>query len=296
MQTLSLERFRRFGFLVKRHHARARETAIRLIRGLVRLGGLPVMPEEYRAWLSDPTAASVEWVSMDHLVEYVDALIVLGGDGTFLQAVQMAHDRDVPIMGFHLGRIGFLTEFTVEEIDTFMRALADGRLQIQLRSMLTAEIIRDDETLARFTALNDVVITQAMLARIIDLRVHVNTEFLADYRADGLIIATPTGSTAYSLAAGGSIVHPEIPTILLTPICPHTLTQRPILLPDNVIVEVSLLRPDHQAVVTMDGQMGHPMVFQDRVRVRRADTPLAFVANPDRSFFQMLRTKLKWSE
>jgi NAD+ kinase len=288
---------RRFGLLVKYHHPRAPETTARVVQEIRASGGQAYLPEEYRGRLGEAVERVVHWLPLTELAAAIDCMVVIGGDGTFLQAVRSIAGRPIPVLGIHLGRLGFLTEVTVEEVPAVFEAFRQGRLQIQPRALLQATIERaDGSAWGPFMVLNDVVVNKSALARIIDLRVTVDGEFLTNYRADGLIIATPTGSTAYSLSAGGSIVYPTVPVILLTPICPHALTQRPILLPDTVRVEVVLEAEHEDVVVTLDGQQGYPLGFRERVVLQKAPTSLRFVTHPDRSFFETLRMKLKWGE
>ncbi|GBC84495.1 NAD kinase [bacterium HR11] len=295
-ESLDPKAVRRFGLLVKYRHPRAPETTARVVQEVRASGGQAYLPEECRGRLGEAVERDVQWLPLPELAAAVDCMVVIGGDGTFLQAVRSIAGRPVPVLGIHLGRLGFLTEVTVEEVPAVFEAFRQGRLQVQPRTLLQATIERTDGPLGPFTVLNDVVVNKSALARIIDLRVTVDGEFLTNYRADGLIIATPTGSTAYSLSAGGSIVYPTVPVILLTPICPHALTQRPILLPDTARVEVVLEVENEDVVVTLDGQQGYPLGFRERVVVRKAPEPLRFVTHPERSFFETLRMKLKWGE
>jgi len=295
-ESLDPKTVRRFGLIVKYHHPRAPETTARVVGEIRASGGQAYLPETYRGRWSEALEREVQWLPLAELAATVDCMVVIGGDGTFLQAVRSIAGRPVPVLGIHLGRLGFLTEVTVEEVPAVFEAFRQGRLRVQPRTLLQATVERTDGRLGPFTVLNDVVVNKSALARIIDLRVTVDGEFLTNYRADGLIIATPTGSTAYSLSAGGSIVYPTVPVILLTPICPHALTQRPILLPDTARVEVVLEVEHEDVVVTLDGQQGYPLGFRDRVVVQKAPEPLRFVTHPERSFFETLRMKLKWGE
>ncbi len=293
---LDPERVRRFGLLVKYRHPRASETTARVLREIRVSGGQAYLSEEYRGRLGEVVDREAQWLPPSEWAAAVDCMVVIGGDGTFLQAVRAIAGRPIPVLGIHLGRLGFLTEVTVEEVPTVFEAFRRGRLQVQPRMLLQATVEGAAGRLGPFTVLNDVVVNKAALARIIDLRVTVDGEFLTNYRVDGLIVATPTGSTAYSLSAGGSIVYPTVPVVLLTPICPHALTQRPILLPDTARVEVVLEAEHEDVVVTLDGQQGCPLGFGDRVIVQKAPEPLRFVTHPERSFFETLRMKLKWGE
>lgn len=233
------------------------------------------------------------WKRVD-VVERSDLIIVLGGDGTLLSVARIVYGRDVPLLGVNLGSLGFMTEFTLDELFPMLQRIVDGEYQIEERSMLEATIIRHDREIATYRTLNDVVINKGTLARIIELETYVDGEFLTTYRADGLIISTPTGSTAYSLAASGPILYPTIQAMVLTPICPFTLSQRSIVLMDSVLVEVILLTEKEDVFVTLDGQEGFALRVKDKIRVRKAPCGVKLIKNPYRSFFEVLRTKLKW--
>ncbi|BAT72142.1 NAD+ kinase [Thermosulfidibacter takaii ABI70S6] len=228
-------------------------------------------------------------------IPYVsDILVVIGGDGTFLSVARLAYGNDVPILGVNLGRLGFLTEVTLDELYPMMESILAGKYVMDERSMLEAFIYRHGERIAEYRVLNDVVINKGTLARIIELEAKVDDKFLTLYRADGLIISTPTGSTAYSLAAGGPILYPSIPAFILTPICPFTLSQRPIVIPDSAEIEITLNTENEDVFVTLDGQVGFALKVKDIVKVRKAHKSIKIIKNPNRDFFEVLRTKLKW--
>lgn len=231
-----------------------------------------------------------------HLPPLVDLIIVLGGDGTLLSVSRLVYDYDVPILGVNLGGLGFLTEITLDQLySTLENVLADN-YEINERQMLTAHIHRKGERVAEYSVVNDVVINKGMLARIIDLETSIDTKYVTTYRADGLIIATPTGSTAYSLAAGGPIIYPTMRAMILTPICPFTITNRPIVIPDNVKVEVRLATENEDVMATMDGQLGFSLEHGDIVEIRTSSKRIKLIQPMGKDYFQLLRTKLKWGE
>jgi len=237
--------------------------------------------------------------SRDRLPGEVDLIVVLGGDGTLLgMADRIAHaELDVPILGVNFGSLGFLTEATLADITPALEAALSERAPLDERLMLRGRIVRGGDTRVNRVALNDIVITRGALSRIIALSVSVNDEFVTRVRADGLIIASPTGSTAYNLAAGGPIVHPAVDALVLTPIAPHMLTNRPVAIPGGAEVRVEPV-PNGQSdiVVTFDGQFGVALEKEDAVLVSRAEKPLRLVRGGSRTYFEVLREKLKWGE
>jgi NAD+ kinase len=238
--------------------------------------------------------------SRDELPRQCDLVVVLGGDGTFIGMADRIADAgtDVPILGVNFGSLGFLTEITLNELYGSLESVLDGRAQIDERLMLRSRIRRGDETLVERLALNDIVINRGALSRIIDLVVAVGGQPVMRVRADGLIIASPTGSTAYNLAAGGPIVHPAVDALLLTPIAPHMLTNRPIVIPASAELRVEPAQgaSNDELYVTIDGQFGHPLQAGEVVFVHRAERPLRLVRAATRTYFDVLREKLKWSE
>ena len=236
----------------------------------------------------------------DQLPKACDVIVVMGGDGTLIgMAGRIAHAGvDVPIVGVNFGSLGFLTEITLPELYPTLEAVLAGKASMEERMMLHAQTIRRGQVAAERFVLNDVVITRAALSRIVELSVSVDGQRVMKVRADGLIVATPTGSTAYNLAAGGPIAHPAVDGILLTPIAPHMLTNRPLMIPGGSTIEVTP-KPDgsHEEVfVTFDGQSGHPAEGGDIVKVRRTPRPLRLIRASTRSYFDVLRQKLKWGE
>jgi NAD+ kinase len=230
------------------------------------------------------------------IVERADLLLVLGGDGTILAASREAAPDGVPILPINLGGLGFLTSFTQEELYPALEGALAGRAAISERVMLMVERIHNGETRTKQRVLNDAVVHKGTLARMIELELHIDGRFVCRYRADGLIVATPTGSTAYSMSAGGPIVHPAVESIQITPICPHTLSDRPVVVHDSAKIELRLAEGSDSVFLTMDGQIGVPMQDGDRVRITRAPEPLKLIHPPNKLYFEILRNKLGWGE
>jgi NAD+ kinase len=260
--------------------------------------GLAVIFDEQSAALA---GGGHDHLHADKLVAAVDLIVLLGGDGTLLltaDRVAMAN-ANTPILGVNFGSLGFLTEVRLAELYDLLELVLAGKALIDERAMLRVEIIAADGSIAEdVCVLNDVVITRGALSRMSDLSVSVNDQFVARFKADGLIVATATGSTAYNLSAGGPIVHPGVDALVITPIAPHTLTNRPVVIPlRSTIVIHPLQNSDHQEVfVTLDGQIGHPLPGDHRVRVSRATQALRLVRPTARSYYEVLREKLRWAE
>jgi NAD+ kinase len=225
-----------------------------------------------------------------------DLLIVLGGDGTLLSAARLAADHKVPILAVNLGGLGFLTTVSQDEIYSILEEIFAEKHRISERVMLEAEVVRGGTVIRRQIALNDAVLNKAALARIMDLELRVDGEYVVTYKADGLILCTPTGSTAYSLAADGPIVYPTVEAFVVTPICPHTLTNRPLVIPDSAVIEVDFKAEDDAVFLTLDGQVGIELMRGDHVRVRKAAQKLLLVRPAKKTYYQILRSKLKWGE
>ncbi|MFQ5789119.1 MAG: NAD(+)/NADH kinase [Acidobacteriota bacterium] len=225
-----------------------------------------------------------------------DLLIVLGGDGTLLSAARAMGARQIPILGINLGSLGFLTDIALPELHPALDSILAGEFTIDSRMMLNAELVRKGKVLARQTVLNDVVITKGAIARMIEVGVEINQQFVAMVRADGIIVSTPTGSTAYNLAAGGPILFPGIGSMILTPICPHTLTYRPVVVSARSRIALNLRSDSGEVYLTFDGQVSAPMLQGDLVRVRKSRSSLKLVSLPGRNYFQVLRHKLRWAE
>ncbi len=233
-------------------------------------------------------------VKRDQIPPNVDLLIVLGGDGTLLATVRLVEKHPVPILGVNLGHLGFLTETTVKEVYQLLEDVLADRHRLDRRVMLEAEVERNGRRVAVHQALNDVVLHKAAIARIVDLDVSIDGVFVSHIRADGLIVASPTGSTAYSLAAGGPIVLPSVDAMVVTPIAPHMLTNRPLIIPGDSTVEVSLRHRDETVHVTVDGQVSEEVQEGDRLRVRRSARVVELIVSPRRNYFDVLRRKLRW--
>jgi NAD+ kinase len=230
------------------------------------------------------------------LPEKCDFLIVLGGDGTLLSAARVVGTSGKPILGVNLGALGFLTAITLDELFPVLEKIFSYDFDYDERMMLVAHVHRMGERVANYTVLNDVVINKGALAKIIDIETTVGEMYLSTFKADGLIISTPTGSTGYSLSAQGPIVYPMLRSILITPICPHTLTNRPLVIPDDVVVRAELRSRETDVFLTLDGQVGFGLREGDVIEVKKADAPLRFFRSPSKDYFTVLRTKLKWGE
>ena len=230
------------------------------------------------------------------VVEQAELLLVLGGDGTMLAAAREAAPRGVPILPINMGSLGFLTSFTAEELYPALEDTLAGRAATEERVLLLVERTHNGKILTQQRVLNDTVVHKGTLARMIELELHIDGGFVCRYRADGLIVATPTGSTAYSMSAGGPIVHPKVESILITPICPHTLSDRPVVVPDTSLIELRLSETADSMFLTLDGQTGVPMQVGDRVRITRAAERLKLIHPANKTYFEILRSKLKWGE
>lgn len=251
--------------------------------------------------LFDSTASSCfsppeKETGAEEMSSKTDLLIVLGGDGTLLGAARQFSESEVPILAVNLGGLGFMTSVTVEEAFPLLEDVLAGRHRLSPRMMLKAELLRGGEIIERGQALNDAVVTKAALSRIVELDVSVNGSFLARYRADGLIVSTPTGSTAYSLAAGGPILYPVLQAFVLTPICPHMLTNRPLVLPDSVRLELDFNALDEQAYLTLDGQTGQELLRGDRIMISKSPYRVMLVRPQEQTYYKVLRSKLRWGQ
>ncbi len=248
----------------------------------------------------DPVAAEYcqrgDAISREEAPDGAQLVIVLGGDGTLLSAARAVRGREIPILPVNLGGLGFLTAITVDELTTELEHVLAGQVRIGRRQMLRCEIVRGERTINSYDALNDAVITKGSLARMIDLDARVDGRFVCRYKADGLIVTTPTGSTAYSLSAGGPIIYPSVECLALTPICPHMLTNRPVIVPQSSLIDLLNFAADDDAWVTIDGQVGEPLKKGDHVLCRRSDFAVHLIRPPRLLFFDVLREKLKWGE
>jgi NAD+ kinase len=232
----------------------------------------------------------------DQIPEGTQLIIVLGGDGTLLAAARAVGGREIPILPVNLGGLGFLTAITLNHLYPELERALSGDQRVVPRRMLHGEVVRDGVTVASYEALNDIVIGKTQIARMIDLETYVDGQYVSTFKADGLIVATPTGSTAYSLSAGGPILFPAVAAICITPVCPHMLTNRPVLVPDSSVIEIVCKVSGQEAYLTIDGQVGEPLAENDRVVCRSSAHKVLLIRPPKMFFFDVLRQKLKWGE
>lgn len=252
------------------------------------------------AFIDEETRACVDLAAQvlprAELTERIELLIVLGGDGTLLSAARALDNHKIPILAVNLGGLGFLTSVTLDEMYPVLEQLIAGKHATSERMMLDAEIIRKGQVSERQRALNDAVATKAALARMLEFDVFVDRNHVGRYRADGIIVATPTGSTAYSLAAGGPILDPELDAFIITPICPHMLTNRPLVIPHTATIELEFMPATEPVYITLDGQVGFQLEPKDRVVVTKSASRVTLVRPPHKTYFEVLRNKLRWSE
>ncbi len=225
----------------------------------------------------------------------LSCIFALGGDGTFLSAVHWIGDQDIPVLGVKFGEVGFLAETTEDMLFSAAEAILNNEFVTFPRMRLRVEVIREGKEVACETVLNDIVINKGALARLAKIKTYIDDRYLTTYRADGLIVSTPTGSTAYSLAAGGPIIHPTVPGIIMTPICPFTLTNRPLIVPESVCIKIMLTEKSSDIMLTFDGQAGLEINEKDTITVRKGPHPVNMIIMPDRDYFDVLKEKLRWS-
>jgi NAD+ kinase len=285
---------RTVGIISKPNSAAAANIVPELIEWL-RGRGMAVRIDEQTAFYAGPGGRS-SGLPRPEVPEGCDLVMVLGGDGTLLSAARAIGRRETPLFPVNLGSLGFLTAITIDELYPELERAFRGEHRIAKRRLLATEVVRDGQVVAAYEALNDAVLTKASIARIVDLDAHVDEQFVCAYKADGLIISTPTGSTAYSLSAGGPIIFPSVPAICITPICPHMLTNRPVLVPETSVIRVISRSPDESVFLTIDGQVGNPIREGDTLVCRSSDYTLRLVRPPHMMFFDVLRQKLKWGE
>lgn len=280
----------RLGIITKPNEPRAHELALRIAEWAA-LHEINLFVHDR---VSDLPAGTFS-ASAREVAELCDVLVVLGGDGTMLSTARLVAGRGTPVLGVNLGTLGYLTEFAIEDAIPALELVVRGEYEIDRRMMIEWQVVRDAEAVGRGSALNDVVVNKSALARIIDIDCSVGQHYVTTYRADGLIVATPTGSTAYNLSAGGPIIAPGTEAMTICPICPHTLTNRPLVLPYYCEVGLQLNTREQEVMLTADGQTGMPLSPGDRVYIRRSDKTFNTVVAKDRDYFEILRTKLKWS-
>ena len=235
-------------------------------------------------------------IQKTQLASEAGVLLVLGGDGTMLNAARLAGERSIPILGVNMGGLGFLTEVQLDNLYPSLDRVFANDFVLDERLMLKAHVHRHGETVARGVVLNDVVISKGTLARMIELKIAIQGQFVTNLRGDGLIVSTPTGSTAYSLSAGGPIINPAVQSLMLTPICPHTLTHRPLIVPGNAEIEVTLTSKDDGAMATLDGQVGIAMTQGDTAVIQASEYRTRLIRFPESHYYEVLREKLKWGD
>ena len=253
--------------------------------------------KNYLIFLDTSTAAIIGETSTHDkrsVSEQADLLVALGGDGTLLGVARAAHPYNVPILAVNLGSLGFLAAISIEELYPTLENILAGKFEIENRMLLNACVWRNGDKVENHNVLNDIVINKSVVARVINLQVFVNDQYMTSYRADGLIIATPTGSTAYSLSAGGPIIHPSMHTLVLSPICPLMLTNRSILIPDQSVIQVKLSGKYDDVRITLDGQEGYDMKAEDILEIKKTKTTLQLIRGPNKNYYQILRDKLHW--
>lgn len=292
---MTVSSIKRIGIVLKPHQTDALKTMCELVtwlteRDIALLGG----PEIERARIEQTTGCTVEQVAPESLAANVDLVLVLGGDGTMIAAARMMGETEVPVLGVNYGGLGYLAEFRIEELYTALESILAGNYRLDQRVMLDVELQRGDEQPKRNRVLNDIVINKSALARIIEIEAYLNKQFVNSFRADGLIISTPTGSTAYNLSAGGPVIFPSMNAVVITPICPFTLSNRPIVVPDDAVIELCLKTDQEEVALTLDGQVGFPLQVDDRVTIRKSKTTFNIVQPTNRNYFEVLRDKLRW--
>jgi NAD+ kinase len=253
--------------------------------------------KKYHIFLDTSTAAIINETSSHkkrEISEQSDLIIVLGGDGTLLGVARSVHPYNIPILAVNLGSLGFLAEISIGELYPTLNNILAGKFEIENRMLLNACVWRNGSKVENHNVLNDIVINKSVVARVINLQVLVNGQYMTSYRADGLIIATPTGSTAYSLSAGGPIIHPSMHTLVLSPICPLMLTNRSILIPDQSVIQVELAGQYDDVRITLDGQEGYDMKAEDILEIKKTKTTLQLIRGPNKNYYQILRDKLHW--
>lgn len=290
-EALKALKMQKIGIIAKPHRHEVKEILDALVPWLTERG--------IEVFLDADTAAATGRSSTfqkSKIPSLVEMIIVLGGDGTLLSVARLVEGKDALILGVNLGGLGFLTEITLDGLYPALEKILKKDFVIEERMLLKSHIHRQGERIAQSTVLNDVVVSKGSLARMINLDIYINYQLVTTLRADGLIISTPTGSTAYSLSAGGPIIHPSLDAIIITPICPHTLTNRPIVVPNNVEIEIILKSKDEGAVATFDGQVGFSLREEDVVEVKASDEKIRLIGSPEKNYFEILREKLTWGK
>jgi len=279
------------GIITKRNKPEALSLARDIVGWLSARGVKVFVEKEIAEQIGHP-----DHIDRDGIPSRADLLIVLGGDGTLLSVARLSRVESIPVLGINLGGLGFLTEISKEETFPVLEKIIAGDFETEQRLMLKATILRQGEIIGESTVLNDIVINKGVLARIIDMETYIDGAYLTTFKADGLILATPTGSTAYSLAAGGPIVYPSLNSIIVNPICPHTITNRPLVVHDTATVKIILKTANQNVHITLDGQVGMPLQGGDVVEAHKAPGHIQLIRSPYKTYFELLRTKLRWGE
>jgi NAD+ kinase len=292
---MTVSSIKRIGIVLKPHQPDALKTMCELAAWLTeRKIGLVGGSEIERERIEEKTGCAVEQVESEKLAASVDLVLVLGGDGTMIAAARTMGETEVPVLGVNYGGLGYLAEFRIEELYTALESILAGNYRLDRRVMLDVELQRGDAPATRNRVLNDIVINKSALARIIEIEAYLNRQFVNSFRADGLIVSTPTGSTAYNLSAGGPVIFPSMNAVVITPICPFTLSNRPIVVPDDAVIELCLKTDREEVALTLDGQVGFPLQVEDRVTIRKSQTTFNIVQPTNRNYFEVLRDKLRW--
>jgi NAD+ kinase len=286
---------KRIGIVLKPHQPEALKTICELVvwlaeRNIKLVGG----PEIERERIEHQTGCGVDELEHEDIAGTVDLILVLGGDGTMIATARMIGDQEVPVLGVNYGGLGYLAEFRIEELYSALESILAGNYRLDRRVMLAVELRSGDAPPQFNRVLNDVVINKSALARIIEIEAYLNRQFVNSFRADGLIVSTPTGSTAYNLSAGGPVIFPSMNAVVITPICPFTLSNRPIVVPDDAEIELLLKTDNEEVALTLDGQVGHPLKVEDRVAIRKSRTTFNLIQPMNRNYFDVLRDKLRW--
>jgi len=281
----------RIGIIGKTHKKEALEVTKELANWLQKRNAEVYVDKELGVEIGNASP-----VARAEMPELVDLILVFGGDGTFLSVARLVCRYNIPILGVNLGGLGFLTEIALDELYPMMEYILSGKYEVEKREMLYAAIHRKSDRMGDYIVLNDVVVNKGAVARIIDLAIYINGSHVTTFKADGIILSTPTGSTAYSLSAGGPIVYPTLPLTIITPICPHTLTDRPLVVSNETKVRVKVLTDTPDIYLTLDGQVGVNLRMGDVIEVGKADTSVRLIKSPFRDYFTILKTKLMWGE
>ena len=286
---------KRIGIVLKPNQPDALKTVCELVSWLDERGiTLTGTPELERDRIQAETGCTVVQLPREDMAANVDLILVLGGDGTMIAVARMLGDHEVPVLGVNYGGLGYLAEFRIEELYQALESILSGNFRLDRRVMLDVALQRGGELVTQNRVLNDVVINKSALARIIEIEAYLNQRFVNSFRADGLIISTPTGSTAYNLSAGGPVIFPSMNAVVITPICPFTLSNRPIVVPDNATIELHLKTDEEEVTLTLDGQVGFTLKDEDRVVIRKSSVTFNLVQPSNRNYFDVLRDKLRW--